>query len=242
MSQEFPPEFLEFLKSVRGKRSKIVVNHILTYGFITTEELEANYGYKHPPRAVRDVREQGVPIETFIVESSDGRKIAAYRFGKPTEIQQARIGGRRGFSKHFRAGLLVHYGSKCAICGQPLEPHQLQIDHRVPYEISGDSLPQERSFVDYMLVCGSCNRAKSWTCEHCPNFTSRLVDVCQTCYWADPEHYEHVALRRIRRLDIVWTEDELADFEEIRRRAASSNTTLQQYIKVLLVRHSNDTR
>jgi len=69
------------LQSVTGKRSRIVIEHILEHGFITTENLEKIYGYRHPPRAVKDVRDQGIPIETFSVKSSDGRTIAAYRFG-----------------------------------------------------------------------------------------------------------------------------------------------------------------
>ena len=73
--------FIERLKTVKGKRALMVVNHIREHGYITSEELENTYGYDHPPRAVRDVREQGIPIETYRVKSSDGRSIAAYRFG-----------------------------------------------------------------------------------------------------------------------------------------------------------------
>jgi hypothetical protein len=72
---------LELCLSVNAKRPKTVIDHIIEYDFITTEELKEKYGYNHPPRAVRDVRENGIPIETFRVTGSDGRKIAAYRFG-----------------------------------------------------------------------------------------------------------------------------------------------------------------
>ncbi len=74
-----PRDFLELLKKIKGKRARIVVDHILEHGFITTEDLESRYGYKHPPRAVRDVRDQGVPLETFSVKNAEGRTIAAYR-------------------------------------------------------------------------------------------------------------------------------------------------------------------
>lgn len=56
----------------------MVIDHIIAHGFITTEDLQ-KYGYNHPPRAARDVREAGIPLETFFVESSDGQRIAAYR-------------------------------------------------------------------------------------------------------------------------------------------------------------------
>ncbi|WP_369334486.1 helix-turn-helix domain-containing protein [Candidatus Thiosymbion oneisti] len=53
------------LESVEAKRPKTVIDHILKHGQITTEELKDTYGYNHPPRATRDVREQGIPIKTL---------------------------------------------------------------------------------------------------------------------------------------------------------------------------------
>jgi len=78
MKMDYSQEFLELLKSVIAKRPKTVIDHILEYGFITTEDLKNKYGYNHPPRAVRDVKEYGIPIEMYRIEGSDGRKIAAY--------------------------------------------------------------------------------------------------------------------------------------------------------------------
>ena len=79
---DYSPEFLEKLKSVTAKRPRTVIEHILQHGFITTEDLKEKYGYNHPPRAVRDVREQDIPIEMFRVEGSDGRKKKAYKNGE----------------------------------------------------------------------------------------------------------------------------------------------------------------
>jgi hypothetical protein len=62
-----PKDFIALCHSVTAKRPKTVIDHILEHGFITTEELKETYGYNHPPRAVRDVREHGIPIETFRV-------------------------------------------------------------------------------------------------------------------------------------------------------------------------------
>ncbi len=39
-----PPEVVEFLKSVSSKRARVVIEHILEHGFITTEELNKKYG------------------------------------------------------------------------------------------------------------------------------------------------------------------------------------------------------
>jgi len=90
----YPKSFLNLLKNVKGKRSQIVVQHILEHGYITSEELQRQYGYEHPPRAVRDVREQGIPIETFRITTPEGKSIAAYRFGDPSEVKNHRLKGR----------------------------------------------------------------------------------------------------------------------------------------------------
>ena len=61
---EYPQAFLDLLHSVTAKRPKTVIDHILAHGCITTQELQEVYGYDHPPRAIRDVREYGIPIVT----------------------------------------------------------------------------------------------------------------------------------------------------------------------------------
>ncbi|MBZ0308561.1 MAG: HNH endonuclease [Anaerolineae bacterium] len=167
MSEDFPPEFLHLLQSVTAKRPRTVIEHILKHGYITTEELTQVYGYQHPPRAARDVREQGIPLETFNIKNSEGRTIAAYRFGDIKGISQDKLGGRRIFSKEFKSQLLEKQHGKCAICLTAFEERYLQIDHCIPYEIAGET---ERQINEYMLLCGSCNRAKSWSCEHCTNW------------------------------------------------------------------------
>jgi hypothetical protein len=80
-SQPLPNDFIQLCQSVTAKRPKAVISHILQHGFVTTEELKNIYGYNHPPRAARDVREHGIPLNTFRVTGSDGKKIAAYKFG-----------------------------------------------------------------------------------------------------------------------------------------------------------------
>ncbi len=107
---EFSEKLLELCRKVNAKRPRTVIEHILQHGQITTEELKEKYGYNHPPRAVRDVREHGISVETFRVTGSDGRKIAAYRFG---DIKQARTGklkGRTVLSKKLKEALLVKHG------------------------------------------------------------------------------------------------------------------------------------
>ena len=112
---KYPKEFLELCASVTGKRPKTVIDHILKHGHITTEELKNKYGYDHPPRAARDVRELGIQLETFRVVAANGRKIAAYRFADPTKKQFRRFSGRTGLSKKIKEQLIEKYGCQCFI-------------------------------------------------------------------------------------------------------------------------------
>ena len=73
-TNDLPPDFVEKCKAVTAKRPRTVIAHILTYGYITTEELKEKYGYNHPPRAARDVREQGIPLETFQIGRASCRE------------------------------------------------------------------------------------------------------------------------------------------------------------------------
>lgn len=235
---EYPTEFLEHLKAITNKRARIVVEHILKYGFVTTEQLEAQYGYKHPPRAARDVREQGIPLETFRTKNAEGRTIAAYRFGDLSKIRQDKLGGRKTFSTEFKNSLIALYGSHCAVCGGEYEGRYLQIDHRIPYEVAGDIGDMNRQAQDYMRLCASCNRAKSWSCEHCINeIELKSLEICQSCYWAHPESYTHIALREIRRLDITWAENETEQYEQLKALAEQANQSVVDFVKGLIRRY-----
>ena len=57
---KYPKAIINKLNAITEKRPSTVIQHILKYGFITTEELKGKYGYEHAPRAARDVRERGV--------------------------------------------------------------------------------------------------------------------------------------------------------------------------------------
>ena len=231
---ELPKAFLIRLQSVEAKRAKTVIQHILTNGYITTEELSNTYGYDHPPRAARDVREEGIPLETFRVMGSHGRQIGAYRFGDPADVKAGRLGGRKTWPKNFKQRLIEQYGSRCGICSTTYESRYLQIDHRVPFEIGGD-LKEEMNVEDFMLLCGSCNRAKSWSCEHCINWTAdHVIEVCQSCYWAMPEGYAHIALELIRRVDIVWKDREVPEYDRLVELSKYARKELPDFVKDVL--------
>jgi hypothetical protein len=229
-SEGLSPAFLAFLATIRGKRARIVIQHILEYGFISTEDLELRYGYKHPPRAIRDVREQGVWLEAYTLKNQQGKPIAAYRFG-PAPHFSPQYKGRQPVAKKVRDRLFEEHHDTCQLCQQKYPRNFLQLDHRIPFEIAGESPSQDPATL-YQVVCRSCNRAKSWTCEQCDNLRGpKAPESCACCYWASPAAYTHVALQDVRRVELVWVGSEaIAEYERLRLAADSAGLSLVDYL------------
>jgi len=205
-----------FISETSNKRAVAVLKVLLDKGSISTDEI-AELGYNHPPRAPMDVKDAGIPlVKDMVTSEKTGRRMAVYRFGDPSKIQEGRLGGRAAFPKTFKPALIARYGSIDCITGAKLDARALQIDHRVPYQIAGDAGLADHDIEEYMLLDASSQRAKSWSCEHCPNMEIRDEAICRTCYWAFPESHEHVATLQIRRTDVAFQGDDVAVHDRMR--------------------------
>lgn len=174
----------------------------------------------------------GIPLETFRVDGKGGNRIAAYRFveiDSETAISQR---PRTIIPKEVKKNLIERDGAICSICHGEFPPNVLQVDHRVPFIVAGDAEAFDKHLGAYQLICGSCNRAKSWSCEHCANTLSgKDHRKCLSCYWASPTNYIHIALADIRRVDLTWTKDELSAYLHIERLAVKAKQSVREYIK-----------
>ena len=234
--QKLPKKFIDRLNAVTAKRPRTVIEQILEHGFVTTEQLQA-LGYDHAPRAARDVRELGIPLETFYVKNNEGQRIAAYRFGDPNQTgdKLSKAAGRTVLTKALKKALVEKYGSKCFIYLQPMDESLLQVDHRVPYEIGGEQ--NEKDIDCFMLLSPSANRAKSWTCEHCTNWMQKKADFCMECFWAHPEGYSHIAGKEQRQIILTFTGDEIEDYNKLIELVGSDKAEetikgmIEEYIK-----------
>ncbi len=114
-----------------------------------------------------------------------------------------------------------------------MDETELQIDHRVPFEINGE--PRDFNIGNFMLLSNSANRTKSWNCENCINFKKlREREICLSCYWAYPENYSHIAMNEIRRVDLIWKNDEIKIYNKIKQNAEKSGKEIQELIKKIL--------
>ena len=231
--QQFSPELLARIANVTALRPRRVLEHILAHGQVTTIELREIYGYEHAPRAARDVRELGFELQTTRVRGPNDRHIAAYPL--IDNVNQGTKTGRRAFSRAFKRALVAHYGERCTNCGGQFPTPALQIDHRVPYEVTGDASTQQRNVEDYMLLDPSCNRAKSWSCEHCNNWINiKDAEICRKCMWGSPEHYTHIAMEERRTLTLNWLGNEVSEFELIHMAATDAGLPVEDYAKQML--------
>lgn len=81
----------------------------------------------------------------------------------------------------------------------------------------------------------SCNRAKSWSCEHCENWqNAKNANLCLQWYWGNPLDYNHIALKDIRRLDLQWEGEEVKNYDAIKVIADGKNIEMPDFVKRLL--------
>lgn len=227
-----PEDYVQKLNAIDAKRARTVIQYLLTHGTITTDDLK-ELGYEHAPRAVRDVRELGFGLKTFRVPGADGKNIAMYAFDKPNAEANklSKKLGRTVLSEELKDKLIARYGNRCFITLVEIDKKDLQVDHRIPYEIGGE--PDHNDLTRFMLLSGSSNRRKSWTCEHCSNWQRRDVDFCKTCFWAYPENYTHVADEEERIIMLTFTGSETEAYDRMR---AELGDKAEVYYKTAIIK------
>src|SRR5207245_1394089 len=74
-----------------------------------------------------------------------------------------------------------------------------------------------------------------------PALTDRIHiprrEICRSCYWAYPESYTHVAMRQVRRADIIWTEDEVSVYEKLKQRTIQLQKNIPGFVKEIVEEH-----
>ncbi len=226
----------QHLATKPNSRAAKAIRAILDKGSVTTADL-AVLGYDHPPRAAQDVKDATLPLIMKMVRRADGKRMASYRF--PTEAEavagRALRSGRLNVRPMFRRELMKHYGSADTITGAKLPATMLTVDHRVPFQVSGDAGLEDEDISQFMLLDRSMQSVKAWTCRHCPNVTTGLLDpeVCGRCFWAYPESYDHVATVEVRRTDIVWQGSDIPLHDRLQERAKNEGVTVAELLKQL---------
>lgn len=235
--KNLPAALRDKILAVKGRRPLRVIVHILKHGGVSTKELQSVYGYDQPPRAAQDVKDLGIKLKTKRGRTADDHSMVIYEFNldAPVDLHKS---GRRAFSKTEKAALVADPDNpSCDLCGLALSVAELQADHRVPFDIGGELAESERTRKHLMMLCPSCNRSKSWACEHCPNWVAkaRNPDVCRSCYWSGNEAHDHSATVLGRWLTLSWQGTEVPDHDEVQEEAQQRGLTMGDAVKQLVL-------
>lgn len=211
-------------------RARKAVEFILENGSVTSDDIQA-MGQGHPPRTIADIRDAGIKTAMTMV-LVNGKRRAQYTLVPDTSGEDQ--ADRKVIPKRFRDNLFIAHEYRCAACNGLFTSRELQADHRVPFRIAGDAADWQVD--DFMPLCAADNRGKSWSCEHCPNWTVRDPNVCLTCFWCHPDGlYTHVATEQIRRVEVSWTgAEEVNVYDRLAKAARRERMTPSEYIKWLV--------
>lgn len=226
-NSEYSDDFVAWVTGLdMSKRARTALDILLQRGSVTTKELQ-ELGYDHPPRAMADLKDAGVPFISTMV-NVDGVRMSRYTL--LNEIRDS-VAVRKPIPKAFRESLFAEYHKRCEVCGGQYENRYLQADHRVPFRIGGDPARFDQAALRlFMPLCSADNRGKSWSCEHCPNWDAKDVGVCQSCFWAYPTSYTHVATVEERRLSLIFRGQQVDQYEDVAEAAAQQGLSIAEYV------------
>lgn len=66
--------------------------------------------------------------------------------------------------------------------------------------------------------------------------------ICERCYWASPQDYQHIAFRSTRHLDVVWEQDEITTYDQLKQRAQAKQENLPEFVKAALKEHLEEAK
>jgi hypothetical protein len=210
-------EFLDLLVSNFSKRGNFVRDTMLTKGSVTRWDM---LGAGYDPVAVCDLTSLGVTVSTKMI-SEKGKSSMEYTLNPQAFIDRAE--SRMFMTPKERRRFFRSYGCKCLTCSLTLDPRSLQVDHRIPFILVGNSLVKLEGYSALKPACPSCNSTREDICRECikKRGTNHEVLECRTCYWAYPENYTHIAGTHRSLILVASTRDDPSKLEQVREFALS---------------------
>ena len=163
------------------------------------------------------------------VVSQDGGKSVALLEMMP-EQHDSEIQSRRSLSKTDLSRLYAIYDNRCAFCKTDRD---ISPDHRAPHRIAGNSEHDRLGIGAFQPACVVCNNEKQSACRRCPNASTKDIQTCLSCYYADPMGmYTHRAGTTGHfALLVATTPEEVAWLQAQRQRAEGLGTSLIKILK-----------
>jgi hypothetical protein len=212
------------IKLLKNRRARVVTEFKVKNSSVNTD----------------DVQDTGLPIVTSETKDENNKDILSYKFAEEGKISFLREQDRKHFSKDFKDHLIEKHGSICCICLIKEESGHLQIGQRIPYGVLDEIQYKKEKEKNYFLLCGSCNRSKSLSCDTCKNYKEiKDPNVCKSCYWASPEKYNHIAMKKEGRIELVFTEELMETYNKIKSASETAKTNICKFVIELLKKSLN---
>lgn len=192
LAAQAQPKLVAFiLAPERTPRERSTFAIYLRQGFVTKQDC---YQLGFDPVVTRDLTKHGV-----VFESHQGRILL------DLQASNVALGGPAVFPTRERDSLIEQASFLCALCGRQYPRKRLALDHRVPHRVAGNSLvASQGAEAATQVLCYGCNNDKQHACRDCPNQQSTLnPETCESCFWAYPEAYCHVATTPERRAELA---------------------------------------
>ena len=231
----------EYVKDIYDNlypRAKAAADLLMNKGIITKYDFEStNVPISQAPRAIRDLKDHGIPIKTLerVNVPQSKSKVSQYTFGDVADITVANKYGRMYNPTGMKDRLAKLHGNVCVFCGKELSGKDRELDHKLPVNIFGDLSPVERLNPDnYQLVCRKCNRLKREATSH-GAFDDRQdgMEVVEHNYWYDPVQYrKNKSDSLFAQSIVIWnTNNDLRLYKEVSQYAKESNKSFQNSLK-----------
>lgn len=219
-------------------RAKAAADLLMEKGVITKYDFEETHvPVSQAPRAIRDLKDHGIPIETLrkISVPQAKTKVNRYTLGSIDNINTSMRYGRMYDPTGMKEKLAKLHGDVCVFCGKKLTAKDRELDHKLPVNIFGDLSPVERLNPDnYQLVCRGCNRLKREATSHGAFDDQREgMDIVKQNYWYDPVQYRKNRDDRLYAHNvIVWnTSKDIQAYKQISQYAKDSSKSFQEALK-----------
>jgi len=179
------------VRRMETKRTRVCVKLMSDGRWYSAQRITELTGYRHPNRAITDVRQHGYEVESRIVRTADGKNIVEWRLVSKTPIGQLKR--RASLSKSETDAIFRRDNYTCALCRTKYDADFLRVDHREPVSRSlrGNAFSKDEPnwMRRFQTLCQICNYEKREICKKCTR------DACLGCELYEPEKYGGLMLR-----------------------------------------------
>lgn len=174
-----------------SKRARVCVKLMSNGEWYSAQRIMELTGYRHPNRAMTDVRQCGYEVESRFVRTKNGKRVVEWRL--VSKVPVGPLKKRVSLTKSEMETIFKRDNYTCALCKNKYESDFLRVDHKEPISRSprgNEFSKEEPNWMErFQTLCLICNYEKREICKKCQR------DTCVGCELYEPEKYGGIMLR-----------------------------------------------